>query len=626
MKRRNDIFPPGYRIALCALFVVTNAAYAQPEAPGFTKPVTGRAAPKRHLIPASIPALPGLKCQLYPTGRDPSAGLTVFTDDDAYARFHAVQATAGDAVQRLTLDCTDSEGRFSSYPVDLTAADTFVPRVLNLANERGSDRPALTGDPIGYTQLDLIEGGYGLRPDAGRDPAAYSRWLAAASLPGRLLEAKPPSSTSHTVTNTTAAPWTGSVITGAPNYIGVEGNFNVPTAVGRGDETTTTEIAIWNGLGGFGTGSGLIQGGVEVQTIGVVSLYGSFREYCCGDTHSNGYGGAFVPNPGDTIYSQEWYCDSKGNLNLNGGYGCTHLHDLKTGAILNCTSATGSPCWSVPALPLCSVSPGTPNCMTLGLAAESIIELQGPAFTDLASQVTMTGSAYSSETGSYSQTISTDPTVYLLEDFTQTTSHMNVSLGTTNQTYFNVSQFARVGGVAINGALNESIAVGPNANGSNVGDPWLLGTAMPEPSNYQIYHWENSKWVVKTGSGTQIAVSPQGYAWVITNTGQIYYWNGSSFVAAPGNACATWLPVGPNAYGSSYGDPWILGCHEGGSGYNIYQLQGSTWVQQTGEAVKIAVGGDLGFPWVINKAGSIYFWNAAGFVPRPGGACATRNK
>ncbi len=45
---------------------------------------------------ASVQALPGLQCSLYPEGSAPSTGLTVFTDDDGYARFHAVRAAAGD--------------------------------------------------------------------------------------------------------------------------------------------------------------------------------------------------------------------------------------------------------------------------------------------------------------------------------------------------------------------------------------------------------------------------------------------------------------------------------------------------------------------------------------------------
>jgi len=45
--------------------------------------------------------------------------------------------------------------------------DTFAPRPVNLANERGTDRPALKGDPLSYTQSQLIQTGYGLR---GRTP------------------------------------------------------------------------------------------------------------------------------------------------------------------------------------------------------------------------------------------------------------------------------------------------------------------------------------------------------------------------------------------------------------------------------------------------------------------------
>src|ERR1700693_6311806 len=57
-------------------------------------------APKKVYTPASVHALPGLQCQLYPTGSEPSTGLEVYTNDDGYARFHAVRAAAGDGVQQ----------------------------------------------------------------------------------------------------------------------------------------------------------------------------------------------------------------------------------------------------------------------------------------------------------------------------------------------------------------------------------------------------------------------------------------------------------------------------------------------------------------------------------------------
>jgi len=394
-------------------------------------------APKNHYSEASVYALPQLQCKLHPTGDRTTKPLNVFTDDDGYARFYAVQATSIDAVHNYTLDCEDSAGKPHYYSVDLLSEETFAPHPLDLTTERGTDRPALTGDPLAYSQEELLQRGYGLRPDPTKDPEVYAEWLAGASMKGRMLEVKRPSSTSHGVTTTTANPWTGSVLTGAPNYISTQATFNVPEVVPDGDETASgTEIAIWNGLGGFRTGSGLIQGGVGIETSGLVATYSSWREYCCGDGDSNGYGGAFTPKPGEKVFSQEWYCDSNGNLALNGGYGCTFLQDLKTGAVLSCTSPTGKPCWSVKALPLCSADSTVKNCMTTGSAAEFIIENQSPQcctpstpFTDLASKVTITGSAYSSTTNAYSQTISNDPAVSLLADFTNTTSHMNVSLG-----------------------------------------------------------------------------------------------------------------------------------------------------------------------------------------------------
>jgi hypothetical protein len=592
-------------------------------------------APRKTYTPASFLASPGLECKLYAAGRKASRGLNVFTDDDGYARFHAVRATASDAIQRLNLDCTDSTGKPYSYSVDLTSDDTFAPRPLNLANERGTDRPALKGDPLSYSESELIQAGYGPRPDPS-DTGAYGRWLEAASLPARMLDAKRPSPFTHTVTKTDGNPWTGSLLTGAPNYISAEATFNVPKAIPNADETNGTSIAIWNGVGGDGA-SGLIQGGVDVETSDGAAIYGTFREYCCGDGVSNNYSGNFVPNPGDKIYSIEWYCDSKGNIDLKGGYGCTHLHDLTTGQLFVCTSPTGSPCPSVPALPLCSVSPKVKNCMVLGGSAEFVIELTSPqtfpasnAFTQFTPEVTMTGSAYSSTTKKYSQTISTDPAVGLMTDFTNAPSHLTVSLGKTNQTYFSVSQFAEVSGKAPINIIAESIAVGPNAHGSNIGDAWVLGETADSDGNYSVYQWQDQKWVKQPGAGTHIAVSPGGNPWLINASGEVSYWDGSAFTAAP-KACATWIAVGPNFNGSKYGDAWITGCENGALGNNsIYELQNSKWVKQPGSAFRIAVSPappngispDRGRPWTIDASGNIYYWNGSGFTAMTNGGCA----
>ncbi len=405
------------------------------------------AAPARKMLePATIYAEPGLQCKLYPVGGVPSQGVPVSTDSDGYARFHALRAASADAARRLILDCTDAAGKPSSFSANLASEETFVPHPIDIASERGIERPALAGDPRQMTQLQLVQQGYGLRPDPEKDPAAYSRWLASASAPGKMLFTRRPNLHVHNVITTSSPWWVGSVLTGAPSYVSVEATFNVPRAIPGGDATTSTGVSIWNGIGGFGTGSGLIQGGIDITTSPVAASYQSFREYCCGDPDSNGYGGDFSPNPGDQIYSQQWYCDSVGNPNLAGGYGCTFLHNMTSGAILSCTAANGSPCWSVQALPLCTVNPTAPNCMTVGPGAEFIVEDTSPqilasstAFTDFTPTLNMYGSAFSSRTGRYSQTVSNDPTVYKLTDFTSTTTHIDVVLGSADETCFTVS-------------------------------------------------------------------------------------------------------------------------------------------------------------------------------------------
>jgi hypothetical protein len=193
----------GLAILMAATAFGQDVEKAKAEAPAHPIPT----APKKIFTPASVYASTGLRCKLYTSGAARPAGLDVYTDDDGYARFYAVRASADDAVKQLNLYCADSAGHSSSYIVDLTSDDTFAPRPLNLATERGIDRPALKRDPLSYTQAELLKAGYGLRPDPKKDSKAYSRWLKAASIPGRMLDGKRPTSTrSNTVYTAEATP------------------------------------------------------------------------------------------------------------------------------------------------------------------------------------------------------------------------------------------------------------------------------------------------------------------------------------------------------------------------------------------------------------------------------------
>ena len=432
---------------LAAVLALSLAVTAAPDAQA-QQAMKAAVSGAQSYVPAAVKALPGLQCTLSAPGGSAEDSLRVFSNADGYIRFLAVAASSGDAVKTLDIDCKDAAGKTFAYTADLSAGTIFNPPPLKLANEPGTNRPPLPGNPLSYTQAQLAAGGYGLRPDPKSDPEAYAQWLRAARLSGRVLSAPRPNPHPHGVTVGTASPWVGSVMTGAPNYVSSQAVFNVPKGIPGGDGTTSAAISIWNGVGGYNTGAGLIQGGVDLTTTPQAAQLISFQEYCCGDPGTTPNAGAFVPAANDQILSQEYYCDANGNAALNGGYGCTFLHDLTSGAIQSCTLANVGPCKSVPAFPLCSIVPTPSPCMNIGNDAEFIVEdekfivenekrLPAP-FPDFAPAIVMAGFATSTTGDGIEKTISTDPSVVLLTDFTTGPTHIVVALGSPNRTIFSI--------------------------------------------------------------------------------------------------------------------------------------------------------------------------------------------
>jgi hypothetical protein len=421
--------------------------------------------------PAAVKAAPGLSCRLHPSAGPANTGIKVFTDHDGYARFLAVRSAAEDATSAFTLDCASAKGVASTYPVDLASEATFTPHPQDLSKEPGVDRPALKGDPMNYRQSDLLAGGYGVRPDPVADPTDYAKWLAAARQPARLLGADRALGRSHTVTAVPGNLWSGSVLTGKPLYNFIVGGFGVPKAIPGGDSTRDTIISVWLGLGGYGTGSGLIQAGIDVDTTPQTAAYFTFVEYCCGDPNGSSAGN-FNVNPGDNLFVESWYCNTSGTPGAPGlaaGYGCVFVHDTTTGAVMSCTSPTAKPCPSVKPLPFCSVSPKAKNCMTIGKAAEFVVENDSPqastpsnAFTPFQGSIDIYGSATSGSNSNL--TISTDPQVTVLTDWTNTTTHMLVFLGATNETYFTVEPTQPAYAIYCKGPLSTGPASDPATN------------------------------------------------------------------------------------------------------------------------------------------------------------------
>ena len=662
-------------MSACILGALSVPASAQPSAPA--------ALPRFEQASALVPG--GNTCALHPEGNNaPEQTTTVSADEDGVVRFMAVRATEPDSLAAMTLDCTDENGGKQTYSVDLRSDATFWPRPFDGSLTTLSFRPALARDPMSYTKQELLQAGYGLRPDPNLNPAGYQRWLAAASTPAYKIRSHRTAAAPATVRKDSAPVarenntgpnvyvqgsnyWTGARLQGSYqkgttaaetySYLVNEATFNVPHVYGvySGGSAAMT---IWNGL------DNVFQAIVDVNATGTSVVFGIHHQdiaspqkwiHCpvssgpCTNAGNDNAGSRFTPAPDDTIWAEEWYCDAKGNENLLGGYACTYMLDETQGTAWDCSQAKSSDCQSY-ALPSADLVNGN-----LGFWADYIIEDDTPHNGEwpIFSAVTMSGSAYvvkgngTSGTGTWVST-STDPYVKLLTDATPVTQrgdgHLIITLPSdavkwtdvvTNIYYWNGTAF---GSFAPGCAT--SIGVGPNSHGLANGTPWITGCPAfyggQDFSDGNQTVWQMQKdgfWVkMQDDIATQVSLSPEGVAWAVNATGQILYWDGSEFAVNGAGGCARSIGVGPASSLQTNGTPWIVGCKSGTDGnYDVYELQTggtsgfhlSSWVKmQSDVATQVAVSPE-GIPWAINASGQILHWNGSKFVVNSDAGCST---
>ncbi|HTX35045.1 MAG TPA: hypothetical protein VME43_08485 [Bryobacteraceae bacterium] len=460
-----------------------------------------------------------------------------------------------------------------------------------------------------------------------------------------------------TFTTEASSGWTGPIISGSYqknatsaltySYVLNEAIFNVPKVIPGGYGTGTTAMTIWNGL------DNVFQAIVDVNTTSTIASYGIHHQEFEPWSKGNDEGGTlFTPNAGDQIYAQEWYCDAQGNVNLSGGYACTLMVDQTQLVEWECDQANSSDCESY------TLKPGDLGNGKLGFQAEYIIEDDSnqpagncPAATSATkcydewpdfTPVIMNGSAEVvqgsgvSATGKY-VSMNTDPSVLLLTDGNASIplirggGHLQVAVSgsgviwtevPTNVYNWNGSNFN-----TYSPACAGNIAVGPNAFGLTNGTPWATGCHAAADGNYDVNQMQkDGTWVdMQDDVATWLAVSPEGNAWALNKAGQVLYWNGSKFVENAKGGCATFIAVGPSAFGLSNGTPWTTGCTAAADGnYAVYEMQtGGNWVEmQKDVATQLAVSPD-GDVWAINAAGNIMYWNGSKFVENAKGGCAT---
>ncbi len=427
-------------------------------------------------------------CSLHPEGHaDPAEAIPVIVEEDGVARFLALRPTAPGAVDRLALDCVDRSGSAKTYPVDLRSEETFAPRPFDASRTTLEARPALPGDPLSYTQAELLARGYGLRPDPGTNPGGYARWLRTATIPVHKLRsvtraalrrpasrAIAPIVDAGTVTVTSLQPWTGAVLTGSyqvnvgnpsltESYAYNEVTFNVPTVTPGGYSSSTKAITIWNGL------DNVFQAIVDVVSTPTVASFGihrqNFEPHGTTAAQSDTAATTFTPKPGDTIYDVEWYCDANGNVAMSGGYACSYMEDVTQGLLWECDRANSTACASY------QLNAGDETNGSLGYWADLVVEndsIQYGPTNDWpqVSPITMSGSAEVVQGNSqYVQwvTTTTDPAVSLGTDWAiDAGSHATVALS---------------GGESVSWTVAGSVAFGPISGPGdwNTSSDWNYG-------------------------------------------------------------------------------------------------------------------------------------------------------
>ncbi|HLV86650.1 MAG TPA: hypothetical protein VKV39_06700 [Candidatus Sulfotelmatobacter sp.] len=596
--------------AMFTLLVGSSVQFVGQAAPGANRP---------HFEPASVAVPAGSRCMLHPEGNsDPNQSIRVSPDGDGVARFLAVRPTQPNSVDRLALDCTSPDGISQTYSVDLRSEATFGERPFDPVAADLTFRPGLSGDPLSYTQEQLLERGYGLRPDPSQNPGGYQRWLAAAINPAYMLaddRSSASASNSHSrhiqsaagvavhemdagVVDNPSNFWTGAVLSGSfkkgatsadtYNYLWNEATFNVPTVTPGGHNTGITQMSIWNGLDEYsGSVSPLLQAVVFLQTTSTTAKFWIQHQdfggwiKCpasprCTNSGNDEAARTFTPKQGDSVYAEEWYCDAGGHLNLHGGYACTYMLDNTQRIVWNCTIAGSKGCQSY-ALPNADLANGN-----LGRTADYIIEM------DTCQAITGPGSCGST---------------------------------TPSQEWPDFSP------VTMTGAAFVVKGVGTSGSGNWVSTNGCVScTNSPTTDPAIQLNTDNTASIpfVRGDGHLLITLPSSGVKWAEKNT-NVYLWNGTNFNHYTPQ-CATSIGLGANSRGLTNGTPWVTECTTYADGnHDVYEMQtGGAWVKMQGDiAVQVAVSPDANHAWAIDAKNNVLYWNGSKFVASATPHCAT---
>ena len=339
-------------------------------------------------------------CTVHPRGdTDPQHSLRTFATWEGNVRFYG--SGPGLSTAGLVLDCDSNRGEtLVSQAVDSTAIAASAPLTSSTPPE-SSILPALTGDPLSWSQEELMQRGYPLRPDPQEAPASYSRWLQSVSKPMVIIPAKGIADPDGVKANTASNNWDGVLLpkySSTDVYSNVSGFFYQPNIQSHGWQhiANTNYMFMFVGLDGMYGSADVAQAGTRSKLVTAwngslwysVASYYAFAEWAPDVLN-------VLPDvvvyPGNYYYANVWMSDSTGGSWQPNGYLWFYFTQEDDGpSVRGCIGPPGG---------ACTLTTGSYHQPFVGDSAEWIIEqpVLGQAMVDFYSAQMQAADAYRSD-------------------------------------------------------------------------------------------------------------------------------------------------------------------------------------------------------------------------------------
>jgi hypothetical protein len=286
--------------------------------------------------PVAIRVMPRAACTI--AEGDPSRRIPA--NDEGVIRFLVTPKHEGTAT--ISLSCRGETGATATYPVELTGtSDVEAIRATKIAMDElnkskpGTLRPALAGDPMSYSQEELVAKGYGTRPDPVQHADRYAHWLRAVSQPTTLVihrDVATPQTNGPNENLWFQSSWSGGVAgnPGGPNafFYYASAEWIVPQVFAESSIGNQSNASTWAGVGGT-NGDWLWQAGTEEWTQSFLWFesagYNSWTENWPFESQQNS---SVSVNNGDDIFVEVYLCDFPSTaMDPFGTSMCAHIHN-----------------------------------------------------------------------------------------------------------------------------------------------------------------------------------------------------------------------------------------------------------------------------------------------------------